>query len=447
MSEPRALERRLGLREATALNMIDMVGIGPFTVMPLVMKELPGAMSLAAWVAGALLAMLDATVWAELGASLPEAGGSFVFLRRIYDPESLGKMMSFLFVWQTTIQAPLVVASGAIGFAQYFGYLYPVGTIGSKCISGLVVIVLTMLLYRSIESVGKITMLLWIGVIGTIIWIVVSGAINFNASLAFSHGATNDLGLLLSVALGHATINTVYSYLGYYNVCHLGSEIVNPGRVIPRSIFLSIIGIALLYIAMQSSVLGVLPWKAASQSQFIFSTFMEHLYGTKVASIATIMILWIAFSSLFAVMLGYSRIPYAAAKDGAFFKIFARVHPTKHFPNVSLIALAVAGFAFSMLFKLSEVITAILAMRIMIQFIGQAIGLMLWRKREPGASRPFRTPLFPLAAIAAIVAWIWLYAAIDTVFQLAGLAMIASGIVIYLIRARTQSEWPFALVR
>jgi len=442
---PNSLERALGLKEATALNMIDMVGIGPFIVMPLVMKAMNGPQCIFAWVAGALLAMIDGAVWAELGAAMPEAGGSYAFLRRIYDPGSWGKLLSFLFIWQTLIQAPLVVASGAIGFSQYAGFLLPLNPIGQKALSGGVVIILTFLLYRSISSVGKISLLLWVGVIGTIVWIIVGGATHFNAEMAFGgsllKGSTS---WILFAGLGQATVKTVYSYLGYYNVCHLGSEIKDPGRIIPKSIFISIIGIALLYIAMQLSVLGVIPWQEAQYSSFIFSTFVERLYGHSAANVATIMILWIAFSSLFAVMLGYSRIPYAAAKDGAFFSAFAKVHPTKHFPHVSLLALAATGFCFSLLFKLGDVISAILAMRILVQFIGQAVGLIIWRSRNPAASRPFKMWLFPLPAILAILAWLWLFWSIDWQFEVAGIAMIVLGIILYMFRARARKEWPFA---
>ena len=134
------LERGLGLKEAVALNMIEMVGIGPFVVIPLVIKAMGGPQCLLAWAAGALLALLDGFVWSELGAAMPLAGGSYVFLREAYGPGKMGRMMSFLFVWQTVIQAPLSLASGAIGFSQYASYLYPLGKYGEKAVSGVLVI-------------------------------------------------------------------------------------------------------------------------------------------------------------------------------------------------------------------------------------------------------------------------------------------------------------------
>lgn len=441
------LDRGLGLKEATALNMIDMVGIGPFIVIPLVIKAMNGPQCLIAWVLGALLSLADGFVWAELGAAMPAAGGSYVFLRELYGNKKWGKLFSFLFIWQTVFQAPLVVASGAIGFSQYLTYLVPLSSLDQKIVSGLLVILLVILLYRHITTVGKITFLLWIGVIGTVVWLIFGGATHFNPSVAFDFpkGAFN-LSWLFFAALGSASVKTIYTYLGYYNVCHLGSEIKNPVKNIPRSIFISIGGIAVLYLLMQTSILGVIPWREAQNSQFIVSTFFERIYGSAAAKVATVLILWIAFSSLFAVMLGYSRIPYAAAIDGEFFAVFGKVHPKKHFPHVSLIVLGVFGFVFSLLFRLSEVISAILAMRILVQFIAQAVGIILLKKKKPEGFFPYKMILYPLPAVVAIFVWIGLFFSTGIYFALGGFGMIILGTIVFLIRAKKIKDWPFAKI-
>ncbi len=451
--QPEKLERGLGLKEATALNMIDMVGIGPFVVIPLVIKAMGGPQCLLAWVAGALLALLDGFVWAELGAAMPQAGGSYVFLREAYGPGRWGRMMSFLFVWQTLIQAPLVMASGAIGFAQYFTYLVPLGRWEQKAVSGGVILLLVFLLYRRITTIGRISLFLWVGVIGTIVWLIWGGVTHFNARLAFSYppGAW-DLSWVFFAGLGAATVNTIYTYWGYYNVCHLGGEIKQPERNIPRGIFLSILGIAVLYLAMQTSILGVLPWRQAAESPFIVSAFFERLYGPGAAALATLLILWVAFASLFSVILGYSRVPYAAAVDGNFFSVFARVHPTKRFPHASLLMLGAAGFVFSLMFRLSDVIKAILAMRLLVQFIGQAVGVIILRRRWPPERLPFKMWLYPLPAIATIFGWAALFVATGSFdfrglhipFAAAGTFIILVGASVYFVRARILKEWPFA---
>lgn len=438
------LERGLGLKEAVALNMIDMVGIGPFIVIPLVIKSMGGPQCLLAWAVGAVLALIDGCVWAELGAAMPEAGGSYVYLREAYGPAKWGRLLSFLVIWQTIFQAPLVMASGAIGFAEYFGYLHPLGHYGQKGVAGVVVIVLAILLYRRIADIGKISMLLWLGVFGTILWLIIAGATHFHSALAFHYPADAwSLNWLFFAALGGATVQTIYTYWGYYNICFLGGEVKQPERNIPRTIFLSVIAIGILYLAMQMCVLGVIPWQEAQHSPFIVSLFFQRIYGTQIARFATVLILWIAFASLFSLTLGYSRIPYAAALDGNFFSVFGRVHPTKRFPHVSLLALCVVAFIFSLLFRLETVIAAIAAMRILVQFVGQAVGVILLRRRWPRERLPFRMWLFPIPAAIAIILWLALFVATGRQ-MLFGLVAIGAGLIVFLMRSKGLKQWPFA---
>lgn len=435
LSSP-TLKREISLLQATSINMIDMVGIGPFVVMPLVIGMMGSNLFLWAWVLGAFIAFIDGMIWSELGATYPLAGGSYNFLKEAYGGR-WGKMMSFLFVWQTCIQAPLVVASGAIGFSQYFSYLVPLGFIGRKIVSGSVVILITLLLFRNIKTIGKISVFLWAGVIITLLWIILGGFMHRQVDYSFLPEKGNDFFTsMFWVALGQGSVQTVYSYLGYYNVCHLGSEIKNPQRNIPRSIFISIAGIAMLYLCMNISIVSVVPWQEAQHSKFIVSTFIEKVYGARAAVIATALVLWIAFASLFAVMLGYSRVPYAAAADGNFFPVFARLHPSKHFPFVSLLFIGGIGFAFSLLFnKLTDVIKAIVAMRILIQFIAQAIGIVLLRNRKSAQDIPFKMWLYPLPVIISVIMWLFLFYSTGW-YALWGTLMAAAGAVVYRIIRR-----------
>jgi len=426
------LERGLSLTQASAINMIDMVGIGPFITLPLIVGAMRGPQCILAWMLGALLAFLDGSVWAELGAKWPMAGGSYVFLQKVYE-NRFGKMMSFLLVWQTLIQAPLVVASAAIGFSKYLTYLVNLDAVQQKIVSGALVILVTILLYRNIKSIGKISVLLWIITGGTFLWLIGSGFRHFNPHWAFSFSKDAfDLTPIFFVGLGQASLKTVYSYLGYYNVCHLGGEIKKPEINIPRSIFLSVAGIAVLYLGMQIMISGAMPWQQIASSNFIVSTYFQQLYNPFVAKIATALILIIASSSLFAVMLGYSRIPYAAAVDGNFFKIFAKVHPTKGFPYVSLLFMGGLGFIFSLLFKLTDVITAILTMRIIVQFVGQSAGVLYWHWKKPADKRPYKMKLFPLPAIIGIIIWLFILFTSPWHFIVAAAGIILAGIIIYL---------------
>ena len=416
--------------------MIDMVGIGPFVVLSVVAQIMAGPYFLYAWIAGAVLSYLDAMVWSQLGAALPKAGGSFHFLKEGYG-KKWGKLMSFLFVWQTMIQAPLVIASAAIGFSQYANYFFHLSFIQEKIVSGSVVILVIALLYRKIESIGKISVFLWVGVLGTMLWIIIGGVAhgnfmepirNINDGFSMQHGFV--------AALGFASVKTVYSYLGYYNVCHLGGEIKNPSKNIPRSMFISITGIAILYLAMNISVASVLPFQTIVDSKFVVSDYIKALFGQTAGGIATVLILMVAFASLFSATLGYSRIPYAAAQDKSFFSFFKELHPTLHFPHRSLLVLGGIAFVFSLLFRLKEVIDGILAMRIIIQFIGQALGLLLLVKRKGKTFFPWKMPLYPIPLFLAIAIWIGIFFSTGTKMMVSGLVVISLGLVAYFIAKR-----------
>jgi len=395
-----------------------------------------GPYFLYAWIAGAILSYVDAMVWSQLGAALPKAGGSFHFLKEGYGGK-WGKLMSFLFVWQTMIQAPLVIASAAIGFSQYANYFFHLSFIQEKLVSGGVVILVISLLYRNIESIGRISVLLWVGVITTLLWIIFGGIAHGNFMEPIMHindGLKIEYGLV--AALGFASVKTVYSYLGYYNVCHLGAEIKNPTKNIPRSMFISITGISILYLAMNISVASVLPFDTIVNSKFVVSDYIKTLYGQNAGAIATVLILMVAFASVFSATLGYSRIPYAAAQDKSFFAFFAKVHPRLHFPHRSLLVLGAIAFVFSLLFRLKEVIDGILAMRIMIQFIGQAIGLLILYKRKGSGFFPWKMPFFPIPLFIAILIWAAIFYSTGPKMMLSGLIVTGLGLVAFALATR-----------
>jgi fructoselysine transporter len=457
MAETEKLERGLGLVEATALNMTFMVGIGPFIVIPFIIKAMGGPQCLLAWVAGALLALLDGCVWAELGAAMPEAGGSYVFLREAYGVQRFGRLMSFLFIWQTLFQAPLSISSGALGFADYSKYVVgkvPAwnGWLGAhlsannynRVVALTLIAIVVFLLYRRITTIGKISTALWLIVLGTIAWLIYGGATHFEASRVFTYpaGAWN-LSSVFFLGLGVASVQTVYCYLGYYNVCNLGGEMKQPEKNIPRAIFISIIGIAILYFAMQTSILSVIPWQEAKDSPYLVSLFVERTFGMRWATFGTGLILVLAFGSIFSATLGYSRVPYAAALDGNFFSIFGRVHQTKHFPYVSLLALGLTSAVICLFFDLFSVIRAILAMRCLIQFVGQACGLMLLHRKWKSERWPFRMWLYPVPVLLAIAGWIGIF--LSTGFRpiVSSLVAMTVGVLVYLVRARMLGQWPF----
>jgi len=454
---PPKLVRHFGLLPATALNMTNMMGAGPFITIPLLMSAMAGPQAMLGWIVALVIVVCDGMVWSELGAAMPGSGGSFHYLRQAFGPERFGRLMGFLFVWQFILSGPLEIASGYIGFANYAGYIWK-GIARSDVVILITVVGLIniALLYRRIESIATITISLWAGTLLTVLGVIAAGAMNFNPRIAFDFppGAF-DFSLGFFLGLGAATRVGIYDYLGYYDVCYIGDEVKDPGRVIPRSIVISTAAVALIYIAINLSIIGTIPWRefvpasAHPESNFIVSTMMERLYGPRVATIFTLLILWTAFGSVFALLLGYSRIPFAAAESGYFFKTFARLHPTRRFPYVSLIVIGaisiVAGF-----FSLGTVIDALIVTRILVQFIGQIAALMWLRKNQPNLRRPFRMWLYPLPALIALFGWLFLFsttAVSNPKMLVYGLLVVAGGVGIYLATARRQGQWPFDLAK
>ncbi len=430
MSTP-VLQRRITLVQATAINMIDMVGIGPFVVLYMVIQISNGPHFLYAWLVGAFLSFADALIWSELGAAYPLAGGSYNFLKVAYGEKGWGRLFSFLYVWQTMIQAPLVMASAAIGFAEYLSFFVPVGYWEEKIISASLIVIVIILLFRRIEDIGRLSVALWVGIIIIFSWIIFGG---------FAHGHVLDplkhindnlvFNQLFLVTLGQASVKTIYSFLGYYNVCHLGSEIKNPGRNIPISMLISVAGITVLYLLMNLSVTSVIPWQTAMTNKYVVSQYIREISGRNAAGIATGLILIVAFASLFSSTLGYSRVPFAAARDGAFFPVFGRLHSTKNFPYISLIVLGALALVFSISIKMKHAIDGILAMRILVQFIAQAVGAVLLRKKFGSARLPFRMWLYPAPVIVSILIWLWIFASTG-VASLLALLFIACGLVAF----------------
>lgn len=444
------MPRRFGLLQATALNMTNMIGMGPFITIPLLMSALGGPQSILGWFVALLITIPDGMIWSELGSSMPGSGGSYVYLREGFGRATWGRLMAFLFIWQFILSGPLEIASGYIGMAQYLGYVWKDlghgGELMVCVVSGLVAVGL---LYRRIHSIAWITVLLWSGTLLTVAIVILSGAFHFSAARAFSFPDGSfqfSWGFLLG--LGAAARVGIYDYLGYYDVCYIGDEVRDPARTIPKSILWSLVGVALIYLAVNLSIIGVIHWsefvpaEKHPEANFIVSIFMEKLYGSKVATVFTALICWTAFGSVFALLLGYSRVPYAAALDGCFFRVFGKLHPTKDFPNRSL--LVVGGISIvACVLPLGTVIDALLTTRIVVQFVGQIGALMLLRKRRPVGSGSYRMLWYPVPCFVALAGWVFVLATTRPAVLAYGLLSLAAGVAAYFVWAKRQKAWPY----
>jgi APA family basic amino acid/polyamine antiporter len=466
-----ALVRGLTLLPATALNMVDMIGVGPFVTLPLMVAAMHGPQAIYGWIAGAVLALSDGLIWAELGAAMPRAGGSYEYLKEIYGSHKMGRLLSFLFVFQLVFSAPVSIATGCIGLAGYAAYVVPtlgkifwrstigfplLGTVrlvfeisGATLLAMLVAALATFLVYRRISGVGRISKFLWVGVLGTLGFVIYLGLSHFNHTMAFPPGWTTLPASGFSGAFAGALLIALYDYWGYYNICFLGEEVVDPGKTIPRSMLLSIAAVACLYVAMNISVLGVMPAQeiaamARSTSQnYVVAKAAELVYGRWAGTLVALLVIWTAFASVFSLLAGYSRIPFAAARDGNFFTVFQRVHPRDHFPTASVLLLGGLASLFC-IFQLRDLVSALVVIRILLLFLLQAVGAVVWRITNPTQPRPFRMWLYPLPVLITLAGFsMVLLDKLPLVGR--GLLFAGIGVLAFLLLSLQKREWPFAV--
>ena len=437
--------RKAGFWGAMSANVLNMIGVGPFLTIPLALAAMGGPQAMLGWILGAFISLCDGMVWAELGSALPRSGGPYHYLMEAFGPRRFGRLFSFLFLWQAVVLGPISIAGGAVGFAQYAGYLLPnMHHAGSVVLAAAVCLANTALLYRNIRSISYLSIATATVVLGSTVWIIVTGVLHFHPAMAFDfppHAFQLDRGFFLG--LGASTLIAMYDYGGYYNVCLIGDEVSNPKRTIPRSILVSIVVVAILYLIMNLSIIGVVPWREAMHSQTIVADFMVRVYGPGGGTIIAILILIASFGSVFAILLGYSRIPYAAAVQGQFFQVFGRLHPKGQFPYISLLAMGLCS-AVACLFSLQSLITSLIVTQTLLQFAAQCVAVILLRRQKRNEAESYLMPLYPLPALIALGGWTYVVVTSGAVYiGLAGVFLII-GIGAYLLRARLQRAWPFA---
>ena len=439
------LDRGLGLIQAISANIIVMIGIGPFLTIPFMLGAMGGPHIIYAWLAGAVLALCDGLVYAQLGAALPGSGGPYVYLREAYTPFGLGPLMGFLFIFQVMLVAPLSIASGAVGFADYLRFFRPMSNWAHDGVAAAVAAGMTALLYRNIRDVGRLSVVMLTVVIATVGWVIVAGVFRFSLAQAFDFPpSAYSLDRNLLARIGAVALLAMYNYGGYNNVCNIAEEIRDPQRNVPRAIVWSILVVVSLYVVMSTVIIGVMPWSQAQQTRTIASAFIERTFaspaaGRTAAAVMTALILFVTASSLYGVILGYSRIPFAAARAGQFFRVFARVHPTKHFPHVSLLTLGALTIPFCF-FSLGQIINWLILVQIVSQFVWQCAGVILLRRYRPDVPQPFVMWLYPIPALVALALWIYVFVSAPLSGVIFALGFVAAGVAAYLVFVRTHES-------
>jgi amino acid transporter len=449
-----------------ALNVTMLIGSGIFLTIPLILGKLAGPYALIAWLGAGLLMLADGLVWSELGAALPGSGGSYRYLLEGYGSTRWGRLLAFLFIWQFTISGPLEIATGFIAIAQISGTLdagfaqfdhdwtvrmvlaqwqqreLAVSMSPARVGSVLLGVLMVVLLYRRINVLGKLTVTFSIGVLGAIAWILIEGWSRFDAAVVFDP-PPDSAGALWGEGLGPAMLLAMFCYIGYYHVCYIGDEVCDPARTIPPSILLTGLFVCLLFIGLHVAMLSLVPWQQVTEkTDNLPADFMRRIHGDWAARLVSLCLIWSSFGSCFAALLGYSRVPYGAARYGHFFGMFGKVHPVHHIPHTALLWVAGLTFFWSF-FDLAIVIEALLTTRILGQFIAQVGALVLLRRR-PGRHFPFRMWLYPLPCGLALAGWGFLYVTSGGPVIAFSLAVLGLGVPAFLVWARWTRSWPFA---
>ncbi|MBT1004178.1 APC family permease [Paenarthrobacter sp. DKR-5] len=452
------LRRRIGSFQATALNMSQMVGIGPFITIPAMIVAFGGPQAVVGWIAGAVLALADGLIWAELGAAMPGSGGTYVYLREAFKYRT-GRLMPFLFVWSAVLFIPLVMSTGVIGFVQYLGFLAPDldGTAGTFIGLGLIALIVAVL-WRRIESLGKLTVVLWAVMILTVLTVIIACFTHFNGGqvVDFPAGAFDITSGGFWVAFVAGLTIGIYDYLGYNTSAYMGAEMKNAGRTIPRSVVFSVLGIMVIYLLTQIGVLGVVKWQEMLSTDSlaytsVVSLVLQRTWGAAAANVVTVFILVTAFASLMVGLLAGSRVPYDAARDGVFFRVFAKLHPRKEFPVAGLVTMGLmtaAGFLIGRATNIGALIQLLTAVMVLVQAIGQVVAVVALRRRRPDMKRPYKMWLYPAPLAVAGIGWlvIYLYSDINAPglhpMELS-LAWVAAGVACFLVWAKREKTWPF----
>lgn len=436
--------RSIGLFSATAINMTQMCGIGPFITIPIMVATMGGPQAVIGWIAGALLAMADGLVWAELGAAMPGSGGTYVYLREAFQYRS-GKLMPFLFIWTALLTIPLTMSTGIIGMVEYLEFFFPnLGWWPLHLVGLAATALVTWLLYRRIESIRAITIALWAIMLVSVVGVSAAGFSDFHPAFAFSY-PDGAFGGHFFVGLGAGLIVGIYDYLGYNTTAYMGDELREPGRTMPGSIIISVIAMMFVYLTLNISVLGVVPWQEIAQSKSVASLVVEHNWGHLAAAVMTVLIIVTAFASVFAGLLGGSRVPFQAAHDKVFLSVFGKLHAKHGFPHVALLTMG-AVTAAGTFFDLTEVINMLLTAAIVVQSIAQIAALVVLRKRQPTLRRPYRQWLYPLPCIVALIGWIYVYVSASALSLILSGAWIVAGLAVFAIWAKVNRSWPFAPV-
>ena len=405
-----SLQRGLGLLEATTLVVGGTIGASIFLVPSAVAAEVnaPG-LALLTWVLTGFLALTGALSFAELASAIPETGGTYQFLKRAFP----GTPIAFLFGWMMFFAyaagATAVVTSMA---AQYAGHFlarfvefdgmapraFAVGIIGLLAFTNCLGV------RQGAQTQNVLTFLKLGGIlaiVGICFFVGEGKSSPFQPMLPPETSGAEIVG-----SVGTAMILSIFSYSGWYFITHVAGEVRDPARTLPRSIFIGIGIVLVLYLAVNAGFLYALPFDRVKSSPRIAADALDAAVGPLGADVIAVVVILSALGSSNAQLLNYPRIVFSLSRDGYFFERLGRIHPTRQTPTVAIIAFASVAAFFALIGTYQQILSFV-GFVIQLFMALTVVGLIVLRRREPELPRPFKVPGYPIVPLLylAILTW------------------------------------------
>jgi len=415
------LKRQLGLFDAIMINVGTTIASAIFIVPATVAAAVHGSVLITAvWVIGGMVSLLGALSIAELAAMYPEAGGQYPYLREAY-----GKMSAFLYGWANfSVINTASIAAISVAFARYIGFFTPLSETAIRGIAILAIVGLTVLNCRGVRLGATTQNIFTILKMGALFALIVASFILPGGSAAnlqpFS--STEGFSQLLK-PFGVAMVAVLWAYDGWIETTYVGSEIMAPGRNLPRSIILSTLIVIALYTLASIAYMYVLSPSGMAGSALVASDAAKVTMGSLGATFVVVAILISTLGASHGIIMTAARIPYAMARQGVFLQSQGQLHPRYATPVVALVTQGVIASALTLVPKClsipgvfsicsaSPLYDQLATYVVFAQFVFYALSagaVLRLRRRAPEIPRPYRTWGYPLTPIIFIAFAIWL---------------------------------------
>lgn len=400
------LRRELDLFDATMINVGTMIASAIFIVPATVAAAVPGSATMTlVWAVGGVVSLLGALSIAELAAAYPEAGGQYAYLREAYGP-----VWAYLYGWANfSVINTASIAAIAVGFARYVGFFVPLSEVLIRLIAVLSIVGLTILNCRGVRlgatTQNILTILKMAAVLGLVLTsFALSGGSASNLQPLWPPG--NGMGQWLG-PFGVAMVSVLWAYDGWIETTYVGSEIVNPGRNLPRSIILSTIIVIAVYVLTSIAYVYVLGQPAMARSALVASDAAQVTIGAAGAALVVIAILVSTTGANNGIVLTAARIPYAMARGGLFFRAQGTVHSRFATPTVALVTQGAVASVLALLGTYDKLITYVVFAQFVFYALSAAAVIRL-RYTHPEVPRPYKTWGYPVTPVVFIAFALWL---------------------------------------